>query len=80
LRSLGHHFFSSGDTEVVLKAYNQWGKDCVERRVAGVRLHSAIDLRFTLRRHLILCDIGLLPGTIFPLAIIRSQCNGCRQQ
>ncbi|MEV8069024.1 N-acetylglutaminylglutamine amidotransferase [Streptomyces sp. NPDC004690] len=31
LRGLGHHFFSESDTEVVLKAYRQWGTACVER-------------------------------------------------
>ncbi|MEE1754702.1 N-acetylglutaminylglutamine amidotransferase [Streptomyces sp. SP18CS02] len=30
LRGLGHRFFSSSDTEVVLKAYRQWGTDCVD--------------------------------------------------
>jgi asparagine synthase (glutamine-hydrolysing) len=27
----GHRFFSTGDTEVILKAYAEWGKDCVKR-------------------------------------------------
>ncbi len=27
----GHHFTSSGDTEVILKAYAEWGSDCVAR-------------------------------------------------
>ncbi|MEM7294183.1 MAG: N-acetylglutaminylglutamine amidotransferase, partial [Pseudomonadota bacterium] len=31
LIALGHSFNSSGDTEVILKAYAQWGTDCVER-------------------------------------------------
>lgn len=31
LEAAGHRFFSSGDTEVILKAYAQWGKDCVAR-------------------------------------------------
>jgi asparagine synthase (glutamine-hydrolysing) len=31
LAALGHHFTSSGDTEVLLKAYEQWGAGCVER-------------------------------------------------
>ncbi len=29
LQAKGHHFFSSGDTEVIIKAYKQWGTDCV---------------------------------------------------
>jgi asparagine synthase (glutamine-hydrolysing) len=29
----GHHFSSNGDTEVILKAYAQWGEDCVEKLV-----------------------------------------------
>lgn len=31
LRARGHHFFSHGDTEVILKAYAEWGERCVER-------------------------------------------------
>src|SRR3954469_4071583 len=31
LRSKGYRFFSQGDTEVILKAYHAWGKDCVRR-------------------------------------------------
>jgi asparagine synthase (glutamine-hydrolysing) len=31
LRGLGHRFESTSDTEVVLKAYQQWGTACVER-------------------------------------------------
>lgn len=27
----GYHFFSTGDTEVILKAYHAWGEQCVER-------------------------------------------------
>lgn len=30
LRGRGHHFESTGDTEVVLRAYEEWGADCVE--------------------------------------------------
>ncbi len=29
----GHHFKSTGDTEVILKAFAQWGKDCVARLI-----------------------------------------------
>lgn len=31
LRQLGHRFRSSGDTEVLLKAYQEWGSLCVNR-------------------------------------------------
>jgi asparagine synthase (glutamine-hydrolysing) len=31
LASLGHRFVSSGDTEVLLAAYLQWGRDCLRR-------------------------------------------------
>jgi asparagine synthase (glutamine-hydrolysing) len=31
LSGLGYHFFSNGDTEVILKAYHAWGEDCVDR-------------------------------------------------
>ena len=27
----GHAFFSDGDTEVILRAYAEWGESCVER-------------------------------------------------
>jgi asparagine synthase (glutamine-hydrolysing) len=31
LEKKGYDFFSSGDTEVILKAYHAWGADCVRR-------------------------------------------------
>ncbi len=31
LEALGHQFFSCGDTEVILKAYAQWGLKCVKK-------------------------------------------------
>lgn len=31
LEQLGHHFFSTSDTEVILKAYAQWREGCMER-------------------------------------------------
>jgi len=30
LRGMGYSFFSEGDTEVVLKAYDAWGTDCLD--------------------------------------------------
>ena len=33
LQRLGHPFASSGDTEVLLRAYGQWGEACLERLV-----------------------------------------------
>src|SRR3712207_1242987 len=30
LEAAGHRFFSTSDTEVIGKAYAQWGLDCVE--------------------------------------------------
>src|SRR5262249_53518584 len=29
LEALGHHFYTSSDTEVVVHAYEQWGLDCL---------------------------------------------------
>src|SRR3954471_15915054 len=31
LRRAGHHFFSNGDTEVLMKAYKEWGDGFVDR-------------------------------------------------
>ena len=31
LAGQGYHFFSDGDSEVILKAYHAWGEQCVER-------------------------------------------------
>ncbi|MCC4297147.1 N-acetylglutaminylglutamine amidotransferase [Aurantimonas coralicida] len=31
LEGKGYRFFSHGDTEVILKAYHAWGRDCVKR-------------------------------------------------
>ncbi|WP_020408033.1 N-acetylglutaminylglutamine amidotransferase [Hahella ganghwensis] len=30
LKQMGYRFYSEGDTEVVLKAYHAWGRDCVK--------------------------------------------------
>ena len=44
LHALGHHFVSSGDTEVLLAAYAQWGSRCLERLV-GMFAFCIIDRR-----------------------------------
>ena len=44
LQSLGHRFRSTGDTEVLLRAYIQWGTDCVER-LNGMWAFLVLDLR-----------------------------------
>jgi asparagine synthase (glutamine-hydrolysing) len=31
LRARGYHFYTTGDTEVILKAYKEWGVECVQR-------------------------------------------------
>ncbi|MDR2638106.1 MAG: N-acetylglutaminylglutamine amidotransferase [Zoogloeaceae bacterium] len=31
LAALGYHFFSTGDSEVILKAYHAWGRGCLQR-------------------------------------------------
>ncbi|UCF38708.1 MAG: asparagine synthase (glutamine-hydrolyzing) [Acidobacteriota bacterium] len=51
LRKCGHDFESTGDTEVVLKAYIQWGKDCF-RRFNGMWALAIWDKR---SRELLLC-------------------------
>jgi len=33
LLAKGYHFFSGGDTEVILKAYAEWGEQCVEHLI-----------------------------------------------
>ncbi|MFF3164403.1 N-acetylglutaminylglutamine amidotransferase [Streptomyces sp. NPDC003273] len=43
LRALGHEFFSDSDTEVVLKAYRQWGADCV-RHFHGMFAFAIVEL------------------------------------
>ena len=44
LLALGHRFVSSGDTEVLLAAYAQWGRRCVDRLV-GMYAFCIIDRR-----------------------------------
>jgi asparagine synthase (glutamine-hydrolysing) len=42
LEGLGHSFASSGDTEVVLEAYKEWGPECVHRFV-GMWAFAIVD-------------------------------------
>jgi asparagine synthase (glutamine-hydrolysing) len=44
LEGLGHRFRSTGDTEVVLRAYEQWGEECV-RRLDGMFAFAIWDCR-----------------------------------
>ena len=44
LEGLGHEFRTSGDTEVLLAAYAEWGADCVVRLV-GMWAFSILDAR-----------------------------------
>ena len=44
LVDLGHRFRTTGDTEVVLQAYAEWGSSCVERMV-GMWALAILDLR-----------------------------------
>lgn len=55
----GHEFFSDGDTEVVLRAYAEWGEACVER-LAGMFAFAIWDMR---RQQLFLARdrIGIKP-------------------
>lgn len=44
LQGLGHRFVSTGDTEVILKAFAAWGESCVER-LHGMFAFAVWDLR-----------------------------------
>jgi asparagine synthase (glutamine-hydrolysing) len=44
LAGLGHEFNTSGDTEVVLRAYAEWGPNCVERFI-GMWAFGMLDLK-----------------------------------
>jgi asparagine synthase (glutamine-hydrolysing) len=44
LQNKGYHFFSTGDSEVVLKAYAEWGEACVER-LHGMFAFAIWDMR-----------------------------------
>lgn len=44
LRRAGYRFFSTSDTEVVLKAYHRWGTDCVDH-LRGMFAFGLVDRR-----------------------------------
>jgi len=44
LKNLGHQFRSRSDTEVILRAYEEWGADCV-RRLQGMFAFAIYDRR-----------------------------------
>ena len=44
LQAQGHRFFTTGDSEVILKAFGQWGERCVER-LHGMFAFAVWDLR-----------------------------------
>jgi len=44
LQDKGYHFFSTGDSEVILKAYAEWGEACVER-LHGMFAFAVWDMR-----------------------------------
>ncbi len=44
LKEKGHHFFSNGDTEVILKAYREWGEDA-PKHLHGMFAFAVWDMR-----------------------------------
>ena len=44
LKAKGHHFFSAGDTEVILKAYAEWGEDA-PKHLLGMFAFAVWDMR-----------------------------------
>ncbi|MFP5407073.1 MAG: N-acetylglutaminylglutamine amidotransferase, partial [Gammaproteobacteria bacterium] len=52
LQALDYRFFSDGDTEVLLKSFHAWGRDCVERLegIFAFAIHERDSGRVTLAR------------------------------
>ena len=44
LKTRGYHFFSEGDSEVIIKAYKEWGEACVEH-LQGMFAFAVWDMR-----------------------------------
>ncbi len=44
LQARGYHFFSDGDSEIILKAYREWGNQCVEK-LQGMFAFAIWDMR-----------------------------------
>ncbi|MFM7869050.1 MAG: asparagine synthetase B, partial [Planctomycetaceae bacterium] len=59
LKALGHAFITSSDTEVLLVAYQQWGRHCLHR-LEGMFAFAILDLR---KRELLLArdHFGIKP-------------------
>jgi len=66
LQVLGHSFHSSGDTEVLLRCYLQWGMDCLPR-LAGMFALALWDPR-SATLHLARDAMGMKPLYIAPMA------------
>lgn len=66
LQSLGHSFLSSGDSEVVLRSYLQWGMDCLAR-FAGMFALALWDPR-SATLHLARDAMGMKPLYVYPTA------------
>lgn len=61
LESRSRRFLSSGDTEVVLQAYLEWGEDCLAR-LNGMFAFAIVDLREAAGRLLVARDpLGIKP-------------------
>ncbi|GAB4203246.1 MAG: N-acetylglutaminylglutamine amidotransferase [Tibeticola sp.] len=66
LQDLGHRFRSAGDTEVLLRAWLQWGVDCLPR-LAGMFAFALWDPR-SATLHLARDATGMKPLYLYPAA------------